>query len=85
MYKGEGSIPAMPEAKNVTTTVSNMFDVACARFARALHQAASIAGAPRGFCGFKPQQLVVGGALLHSNVVLLLIRDGPQVVVVGTD
>ena len=77
MFKREGSIPAMPEAKNVTTTVSNLFDVARARFARALHQAASIAGAPRGFCGFKPQQLVVGGALQYTSIGSPIEAGGP--------
>ena len=68
MYKGEGSIPAMPEAKSVTATIHNIYDVSRSRYARTLHQAANLAGSPKGFHGFKTEPLTIGNAIQFTSI-----------------
>jgi len=77
MYKGEGSIPAMPEAKSVTATIHNIYDVSSSRYARTLHQAANLAGAPKGFHGFKTEPLTIGNAIQFTSIGSPAEAGGP--------
>ena len=78
MHKGEGNIPAMPKkAKNVTATIQNIYDVSRSRFARTLHQAASQAGAPKGFHGFKLDPLTIGNAIQYTSIGSPIEAGGP--------
>ena len=79
MYKGEGSIPAMPEAKGVTATIHNIYDVSSSRYARTLHQSANLAGAPKGFHGFKTEPLTIGNAIQFTSIGSPVEAGGPAI------
>ena len=69
----------MPEAKSVTSTISNLYIVKRTHFPRALHSAASLAGAPKGFSGLTPGgELIVGSAIKFNSIGAPVEAGGPS-------